>query len=126
MTQEAQTYKFRHLYDRQLQYLADQDIDGMLAAHYNDDASLLNFESYAVGKDQLREFFRNYLAGLGHVKVLSTDQYAEGDDSISFQATVETQHGIARVYDVFVLRDGKIWRHFGGVISFTPNAPANS
>ena len=121
MQQGTQT-KFREFYDRQLSFLAGQDIDGMLESQYNDDASLRNFDSYARGKAELKEFFKGYFAALGYVKVLSTDKFVEGDDSIFFEATVETAHGIAKVYDVFVMKNDKIWRHFGGVISFTPHA----
>ena len=33
---------------------------------------------------------------------------------------------IAQVIDVFVMRDGKIWRQFPGLRSFTPNPPAGA
>ena len=107
-------------------YLANNDVVGLIANQYNDDAELVTFTNRIKGAPALVEYFKAYIAGLGYIKVLSTDQYTEGDDSIFFEATVETAGGIARVYDVFILENGKISRHFTGLLGFTPHAPANS
>ena len=45
---------------------------------------------------------------------------AASDDAILFEATIATDAGTARVYDAFVLRDGKATHLFTGVLSFTP------
>ncbi len=76
---------------------------------------MLNFDYYIKGAPALIEYFKVYIGNLGYIKLLSTDKYAEGDDSVFFESTVETAGGIAQVYDVFVMRDGKIWRHFAGI-----------
>jgi hypothetical protein len=53
---------------------------------------------------------------LGGIELKSTDKYTETDDTIFFEATVVTgAFGEAKVYDAFVLRDGKATHHFTGV-----------
>ena len=53
---------------------------------------------------------------LSPLVVKSTDKFTSTGDSIFLEATVESAMGQARVYDAFVLRDGKITHHFTGVI----------
>jgi hypothetical protein len=127
MSQE-QNYKFKAFYDRQLVYLADKDVEGLIGNHYTEDAQLVNIASNLVvkGAPALVEHFREYIAHLGYIKLLSTDKYLETDDSLMFEATVETAGGIAKVYDVFVMRNGRISHHFSGLLGFTPHAQAGS
>ncbi len=114
--------KFKAFYERQIEFLANNDAVGLIANQYTEDAELLSFTNHIVGAPALVEYFKGYIANLGYIKLISTDKYTEGDSSIFFEATVETAGGIARVYDVFVLRDGKIAHHFTGLLGFTPHA----
>lgn len=114
--------KFKALYDKQLEILATKDHVRLIDEQYTPDAQLLNYQYHIVGADALKEYFKGYIANLGYLKLLSTDKYAEGDDSLMFEATVETAGGVAKVYDVFIVRDGKISHHFSGLLGFTPNA----
>lgn len=116
------TAKYKDFYYRQIDFLAKKDVEGLIANQYNDDAYLMSFSNHIVGAPALVEYFKGYIASLGYIKLLSTDQYTETDDAIFFEATVETAGGIANVYDVFVMRDGKIARHFTGLRGFTPKA----
>jgi hypothetical protein len=122
MSQDLETGKYRDFYYRQLDFIAKKDVEGLIHNQYTEDASLLNFDYYIKGTAALIEYFKSYIDSLGYIKLLSTDKYSEGDDSILFESTVETAGGVAQVYDVFVMRDGKIWRHFAGLRSFTPNS----
>ena len=106
----------RIFYEEQLDYLAAKDVDGLVANHYNDDAVLISFDVTIRGREALREYFRTYLERLGTLTVTSTDKFTETEDSIFFEATVASNLGTVRVYDAFVLRDGKISYHFAGVI----------
>jgi hypothetical protein len=117
--------KYQAFYDRQIEFLANKDAEGLILNQYTADAELLSFQNHIIGRDNLIEYFKGYIAGLGYIKLLSTDKYAEGDSSLMFEATVETAGGIAHVYDSWVIRDGKISNHFTGLLGFTPNAPAN-
>jgi hypothetical protein len=114
--------QFKAFYDRQIEFLANNDIDGLISNQYNTDAELVSFQNHIVGDPALREYFRGYVAGLGYIKLVSTDKYTETDNALFFEATVETAGGIARVYDVMILRDGKIAQHFTGLLGFTPRA----
>jgi hypothetical protein len=126
MEQNMVKGKYSDFYYRQLDFIAAYDVEGLIHNQYTEDAELLNFDYYIKGAPALIEYFKKYIASLGYIKLLSTDKYTEGDDSVFFESTVETGGGIAKVYDVFVMRDGKIWRHFAGLRGFTPKAPANS
>ena len=106
----------RKFYKEQLDYLAAKDVESLVANHYNDDAVLISFDVTVKGREALREYFRTYLERLGTLTVRSTDQFVETEDSILLEATVTSNLGTVRVYDAFVLRDGKISYHFAGVI----------
>src|SRR5437868_6941927 len=106
----------RRFYEEQLAYLAAKDVDGLVDNHYNVDAVLVSFDVTVKGRDALREYFRTYLKRLGTLTVTSTDRFTETEDTIFFEATMTSNLGTARVYDAFVLRDGKISYHFAGVI----------
>lgn len=112
--------KFKALYDKQLEILAAKDHVRLIDEQYTPDAELVTFQNHVIGADALKEYFKGYIANLGYLKLLSTDKYAEGEDSLMFEATAETAGGVAKVYDVFTIRDGKISRHFSGLIGFTP------
>lgn len=116
------TAKHKAFYERQLEFLGAKDIEGLIANQYTDDAELLSFTNHIVGAPALVEYFKGYIAQLGYIKLISTDQYTETDNAMFFEATMEVAGGIAQVYDVFVLRDGKIAHHFTGLRGFTPKA----
>lgn len=116
--------KYRAFYEKQLAILAEKDHVRLIDEQYTPDAELLSIDHApaVVGSEALKRFFEGYIAQLGYLKLLSTDKYVESDDSVMFEATVETAGGIARVYDTFVMRDGRIWRHYSGLLGFTPKA----
>jgi ketosteroid isomerase-like protein len=106
----------RALYQRQLQYLGARDVDGLVEHQYAEDALLIGADSVVQGREALRAHFRRYLDRLGTLRVDSTDVFVETEDSIFFEASVTSDRGPARVFDAWVLRDGKIARHFTGVM----------
>jgi ketosteroid isomerase-like protein len=108
-------------YDRQVAYLEANDVDGLIANQYADDAIIVSFDFQHKGTEALRQHFINYLAHLGSIKLLSTDKFTETPDSIYFEATVKVAAGVARVYDVFMLKNGKATHHYTGTLGFTPN-----
>ena len=109
----------KEFYDTQIAALTRGDLDA-LAAQYSDDAVLVSFDFTVRGRDAIRAHMQGYLQMLGSFALLSTDKWAETDDSIFFEATVRTNLGQARVYDVFMLRGGKATHHFTGLISLSP------
>jgi ketosteroid isomerase-like protein len=111
----AQESPKRRFYEAQIRYLQAGDVDGLIDNQYTDDATLVSFDNQITGNAALKEYFRGYLQMLGTLEVLSTDKFVETDESVFFQATVRSSLGEARVYDAWVLRDGKISHHFTGV-----------
>ncbi len=106
----------RQFYVRHLAYLQAGDVEGLIDDHYRADAVLVRSDVTVRGRDELIAYFRGYLERLGHLGVLSTDAFVETGDAIFFEATVASALGRARVYDAFVLREGKISHHFAGVL----------
>ena len=106
----------RALYERQIQFLVDKDIDGLIDTNYTSDAELISFQTVVKGRDALKTYFHGYIEMLGDIVVESTDKFAETEDAILFEATVRSRLGLARVYDAWVLRDGQITHHFAGVM----------
>jgi ketosteroid isomerase-like protein len=106
----------REFYERQIAFLQANDVDGLIDRHYHDDAVLVRFDGVVRGRVALKEHFRAYLQQLSYLQVVSTDQFVATGDTIMLEATMTTALGTARVYDAFVLREGKITHHFAGVI----------
>jgi hypothetical protein len=111
----------KQFYERQIALLEANDVDGLIPAQYAEDAVIVSFDFQHRGHEALHRHFKNYMAQLGYIKLQTTDKFAETDDSIFFEATVNTAHGVAQVYDVFMLNaEGKATHHFTGLRSFTP------
>ena len=106
----------RELYERQIRFLVEKDVDGLIDTNYTPDAELISFGAVVRGDGALKDYFRGYLAMLGDLVVESTDKFVETEDAVFFEATVRSALGRARVYDAFVLRDGRIAVHFTGVM----------
>lgn len=106
----------RALYERQVRFLLDKDVEGLIDTNYTPDAELISFQTTVRGSVALKEYFRGYLEMLGDLVIESTDKFVETEDAVFFEATVRSALGTARVYDAFVLRDGRIAIHFTGVM----------
>ena len=103
-------------YRRQIAALEARDLDALLA-QYHPDAAIIGFDFTVKGQAAIRKHMEGYLERLGTLKVQSTDKFTETEDAIFLEATITSRLGEARVYDVFLLRDGKATHHFTGVIS---------
>lgn len=110
----------RKFYDEHVALFQAARTDELIDLHYHDDAVLVSFEKVIRTSRQLKNFFREYRAGLGNFEVVSLDQFVETDGALFFEATVRTKWGDARVYDAFALREGKITHHFAGKIASKP------
>jgi hypothetical protein len=107
-------------YNRQVAFLEANDVDGLIANQYAEDAEIIGFDFNYKGREALHKHFIAYMQRLGFIKLKSTDKFTETADTIFFEATVQVAGGEARVYDAFVLRDGKATHHFTGLLGFTP------
>lgn len=107
---------YKRIYERQVEYLIAGDAHGLVEDHYHQDAVVASFDFTVKGKENLKAHFTNYMKWVDIQEVISTDKFTETEDGFSFEATVRTNYGTARVYDVFVLNDeGLVTYHFTGV-----------
>jgi ketosteroid isomerase-like protein len=103
-------------FQKHLSFFYNKDVDGLLASDYTDDAVVVSYDFAIKGKENLKGLFTAYLQQMGDIKVKSYDHYRETDDSILVEATMDTSGaGERKVWDVFVMRDGKISHHFTGL-----------
>jgi ketosteroid isomerase-like protein len=113
MKKDTPGWKF---YERHLNYFYTKDVDGLVKNDYNEDAVLISFDFTVKGHEDLKKIFHGYLEMIGDLKLKSTDNFTETKDTIFLEATLETSRlGERKVYDIFLLKDGKISYHFTGV-----------
>ncbi len=112
----------RAFYNRQVAFLEANDVHGLIISQYNSYAELVGFDLHVKGSEALIKHFTGYLHSLGGIKLISTEKFMETENALMFEATVKVAAGVARVYDSFVLKDGKAAYHFTGMLGFTPNA----
>jgi hypothetical protein len=105
----------RRFYDEQLSLLQHAKTDELIEKHYHDYAVLTSTTNSVRGHTALKKHFRAYVTMLAKIEVLSLDVFVETDDSILLEATIRTALGEAKVYDAFVLKEGKVTHHFTGV-----------
>ena len=103
-------------YQRQIAALEARDMEALMR-QYHSDATMIGFDFTVMGQAAIRKHLEGYLERLGTLKLKSTDKFTETEDAIFLEATITSRLGEARVYDVFLLRDGKATHHFTGVIS---------
>lgn len=111
MTQAYDTTKLNPAFVRQLDALADGDINEIMA-NYEPDAQLLRFDGIARGAGEVREALSGYLS-LKPELVELTD-YAETDDTIFYRAVMNLGGAPERAFGTLVLRNGRIWRQTAG------------
>ena len=99
--------------DRQMELITNRDIDGLMA-QYHPEAVLLRFDRVAHGLDEIRTLLATYLGEMPTVK--SLDAFAEDEDTLSYQATMQMGEAVVRSYGAWVLKDGKIWRQIAGLL----------
>jgi ketosteroid isomerase-like protein len=109
----------QQFYNDQVRYCETKDIPG-IRSHYADDATLISFDNQIHGGDAIAEYFTGYLDRMAGLKLRSTDKFVETGDTIFFEATIDLDAGVARVYDAFVLENGRAKYHFTGLLGFTP------
>jgi hypothetical protein len=108
----------RQFYEEQISLLGAGRLDELVQRHYTPDAQLIRLDGATTGHAALTETLRDHAAALGAFRVISTDKFIETEDTVFFEATMESAgFGRVRVYDAFVLVNGKASHHFTGVIA---------
>ncbi len=106
----------RRFYEEHVAYLDARDHVGLVENHYREDAIVMSVDYVVVGRAELLAHFAKYAGLMAHLDVVTTDKWTESATTFAFEATARTQWGLSRVHDAFVLRDGRIYRHFTGAI----------
>ncbi len=120
VTNYEEASETRKFYEKQMDYILRNDVDGMIDNQYAEDGVLISpFDMLDTppphivrGRPALKEFFKKYLAWHGSIQVESIDQFAGTDESVFFQATFTSQTGRWVVGDGWYLRHGKIAVHY--------------
>lgn len=104
-------------YDEQLDFLAAGDAVGLVESHYADNAEMIIISGenplIVKGKEELKKLFDGYMTYV-YRGFISTEKFVTTDDSIVFEATIDTVNGPLKVYDSMYLENGKILRHYSG------------
>ncbi|KQS28063.1 hypothetical protein [Dyadobacter sp. Leaf189] len=105
-------------YDEQVALLADRNAEVLVDKHYAADAEMVVLSGpepiVAKGAEAIKNLFSGYLEYV-YRGFISTEKFATTDDSIMFEATIDTVNGPTRIYDAMLLKDGKIIRHYSGL-----------
>jgi hypothetical protein len=98
---------------KQEEYLARGDIDGLMEHHYTDDAEMVTFDFVAKGKDAIKQYLAvDGPAKSGPILGVELTNVMESDDVIIFNAKVTSEKmGMFIARDAMVFKDGKVWRH---------------
>jgi ketosteroid isomerase-like protein len=104
----------RRFYEEQLELIRDGDVAALVEKHYHPDAVLVTPEGVVKGQAALKEMFRGYIPTLGGLSV-NTEAFVESGNVCLIEAEINPGPKSRRVYDAFVLQDGRIIYHFAGV-----------
>jgi uncharacterized membrane protein len=106
----------RVFYQQQITALETLDLNRLLT-QYHPDATIVGFDFIVKGHTEIRQHFENYFEHLGQLKLKATEKFTETEDAIFFEATIVSNLSEAKVYNVFLLWNGKATHHFTGIIS---------
>lgn len=104
--------KGRDFYREQLGFLGQNDIEGLLREHYHPEAVMVTFDGIRRGHAELRHYFQTTLASMGQITALTTQYFAETEDTIIFKASItDSKRGTVQADNALCLKDGLIHRH---------------
>lgn len=95
------------LLDKQIAQLRAHDLSGMMN-NYHPEGMVMRPGATAVGKDQIHDFFQDYLnMNPEIVEVMTAEQ---SDDTILYHAKIGIGGKVHADVGTWILRDGLIWR----------------
>ena len=112
----------KKFFDTHMQYIINGDMEGMVKNTYSSDAALYNAfpvikappPNIIKGTNELIKFFELYLAYQGNIEIIELYNFLDTEDVISFQAFINSSNtGKWAVSDTWLMKDEKIFRHFG-------------
>ena len=94
-------------------YISKGDIEGLMRAHYHDDAEMVTFEFNLKGKEAIKNYLmKDSPAKMGKVLGMNVVHLAGSDDVVIFTAEVTSEKlGTFVARDAFYVLNGKIKRH---------------
>ena len=107
-----QPFSARRFFDESLSFLQDNEIDGLLLAHYHPDATLLGPGYGVSGFPALRDKLAQEMTGLQFKQL---NDFTQAENSIFFEATYTSAVGEIDQYRAWILRDNKIAYDFVGL-----------
>lgn len=96
----------------QLMLMSSGDIDALIAKHYHKDAIMVTFDGMRRGHEELKKYYVDTLKIMGQITGLTTEYFAEIEDTIIFRATITSEgRGTVSAENGLYMKDGKIYRH---------------
>ena len=103
--------------EQQVKLLEAQDTAG-LAQRYAPDAVFVRFDRVAVGRDQIKQLFDDYLGQNPTISAMDALQLTE--DVIFYQAAETLDGTLTTAVGTLVFREGLVWRQ---TVSFVKHRP---
>lgn len=104
--------KGKAYYVEQLMLMSSGDIDKLIEKHYHPDAVMVTFDGMRRGHTELKKYYVDTLKIMGQITGLSTEFFAEIEDTVIFRATITSEgRGTVSAENGLYMRDGKIYRH---------------
>ena len=110
---------FKKFLDNHIKLLSEGDAAALVENDYHDNAIMflmLGDDGQLIsGKDALKIQFDMYLKNI-YRGFISLEKVVISDDSICLQARINTTGGEVRVWDALYMNNGKIFRHYSGMM----------
>lgn len=102
----------KDFYNDQLMLMSSGNINELVEKHYHKDAVMVTFDGMRRGHDELKEYYTDTLKIMGKITELSTEYFAEIEDTILFRASITSEgRGKVQTLNGLYMKDGKIYRH---------------
>lgn len=98
----------RLFHKRYLDFHVRGDADALADDFFTDDIQLLTAGVNMTGREPVRHMFRELFAKESGFTTLSVENITSDSDYVWFEATVTSSLGKRRVYDIMLVRDGKV------------------
>jgi|GEM_PF-556191 len=102
-TTEARTF-----HQRYLDFHSRGDADGLAHDFFSEDVRLITARVDVSGREAVRKMFRELFAKESGFTPLSVENITSDSDYVWFEATVTSSLGKRRVYDIMLVREGKV------------------
>lgn len=104
--------------EQQVRLLGAGDTAG-LAQRYAPDAVFIRFDRVAVGREQIKQLFDDYLTQKPDISAMDTLQVT--DDAIFYQAAETLDGELKTAVGTLVFRDGLVWRQTVAFVACRPS-----